>query len=169
MAVTTIDGLSAYRFFDDGRIQSRARMGRPAIDRPRMWAGWRDIHPYFKKGHFHVTLKGDDGSFKPYLVGHLILTAFVGPRPPRTLCIHRDGDRANNHLDNLRWSEPGSPEDASARTTSAKLGVDAVLEIRGLHRQGMSQREIAGRFGVTPQCVGLIVRGEIWKFVSEAI
>ena len=34
---------------------------------------------------------------------HVVLTAFVGPRPVGTEVCHRDGNPANNRLGNLRW------------------------------------------------------------------
>ncbi len=36
-------------------------------------------------------------------VHHLILEAFVGPRPDGMIGLHRDDDRTNNTVSNLRW------------------------------------------------------------------
>ena len=33
----------------------------------------------------------------------LVLTTFVGPRPPKLMCCHWDGDKTNARLKNLRW------------------------------------------------------------------
>jgi hypothetical protein len=53
-------------------------------------------------GYRRVSLsKG--GSARPRLVHHLVLEAFVGPRPEGAQCLHGDDDPANNHLDNLSW------------------------------------------------------------------
>ncbi|MGH3845534.1 MAG: HNH endonuclease [Pseudonocardiaceae bacterium] len=38
------------------------------------------------------------------LVHHLVLTAFVEPRPPGKEGRHLDRNPGNNHLSNLRWS-----------------------------------------------------------------
>ena len=52
--------------------------------------------------HFQVHLMRDAKKFTRY-VHHLVLEAFVGPRPPGMSGLHRDDDPANNHVDNLYW------------------------------------------------------------------
>jgi hypothetical protein len=37
-------------------------------------------------------------------VHHLVLEAFVGPRPAGRQAAHGDGDKANNVVTNLRWA-----------------------------------------------------------------
>jgi hypothetical protein len=39
-------------------------------------------------------------------VHHLVLLAFVGPRPAGRQAAHGDGHRTNNLLSNLRWATP---------------------------------------------------------------
>lgn len=41
-------------------------------------------------------------------VHHLVLEAFVGPRPEGMECCHDDDDPANNRLENLRWDTHSS-------------------------------------------------------------
>lgn len=40
---------------------------------------------------------------KTYTVHNLVLSAFVGPRPPALAACHSDADKRNNRLGNLRW------------------------------------------------------------------
>ncbi len=44
-----------------------------------------------------------DGVLKPLEVHRLILLTFVGPCPEGMECCHKDGNRRNNRLTNLRW------------------------------------------------------------------
>lgn len=44
-----------------------------------------------------------DGKQSTRLVHHLVLEAFVGPRPVGMEACHGDGDASNNTLSNLRW------------------------------------------------------------------
>lgn len=55
-----------------------------------------------KNGYMRVILS-DNGKNKTYFVHRLVAAAFI-PNPDNKPCIdHIDGDRANNHADNLRW------------------------------------------------------------------
>lgn len=65
------------------------------------------------KNHTHRLIKGrilhstaNEGGY--HRVGgrylhHLVLEAFVGPRPPGLVGCHEDGDHDNNSPSNLRW------------------------------------------------------------------
>lgn len=44
-----------------------------------------------------------DGKHTVRYVHHLVLEAFVGPRPPGMEACHFDGNAQNNRLENLRW------------------------------------------------------------------
>lgn len=56
-----------------------------------------------------------DGGQKTRLVHHLVLEAFVGPRPEGTEGCHFDGDATNNQIDNLRWDTHLANEADKAR------------------------------------------------------
>jgi hypothetical protein len=81
-----------YQVSDDGQIQTRDRYGefiRKAIHAD-------------KNGYFRVTLSLV-GVKKSYLVHHLVLTAFVGPKPEGMECRHLNGIPGDNRLENLQW------------------------------------------------------------------
>jgi hypothetical protein len=52
----------------------------------------------FSAGNVHHSRK----------VHHLVLEAFVGPRPFGKECCHNDGNPGNNHVSNLRWDTRSS-------------------------------------------------------------
>lgn len=54
------------------------------------------------KGYRRVSLSRE-GFARPRLVHHLVLEAFVGPRPDGQQCLHGDDNPANNCVSNLRW------------------------------------------------------------------
>lgn len=55
--------------------------------------------PQLKNSGYLYVLFGRDMHY----VAHLVLTAFVGPRPPGKECCHNDGNKLNNAVENLRW------------------------------------------------------------------
>ena len=55
-----------------------------------------------KAGYSRVTLKLS-GAKRSHLVHHLVLEAFVGPKPVGMECRHLNGNPADNRLENLQW------------------------------------------------------------------
>lgn len=120
-----------------------------------------------------------DGKMKTILVHHLVLEAFVGPRPPGGLGCHKDDNPLNNSVDNLKWGTRQSnsadarrnggysppPRTIGSNHPSAKLNEKAILRIRGLDQQGFDLRQIGKIFGVSKSTISRIVRGESWKHI----
>ncbi len=111
-------------------------------------------------------------------VHHLVLEAFVGPRPAGTECAHGDGDPLNNRLANLRWDTPrGNAADKVRHGTSSapeyarkgedhpmvKLTSGQVLEIRRRIAAGESDAAIAPSYRVSPYAIRDIRRGRSWR------
>ena len=85
-----------YEVSNFGRVKS---LGRPYCNGVRSFPP-RILRPGPSNyGHLSVVL----GRGNTWMVHTLVLTAFIGPRPPGAEGCHNDGNPANNHLDNLRW------------------------------------------------------------------
>jgi hypothetical protein len=83
------DSEKRYAVSDWGRV--RESLGRGKI---------RLMEPHFDVANgLRVYLKGVGEK----RVSHLVLEAFVGPRPPCYVARHLDDNPKNNRLDNLRW------------------------------------------------------------------
>lgn len=93
----------AYEVSDRGRVRSLDRRDR--LD--RMWHGTM-LTPSSKGNapHLKVELSGR-GRRVTRLVHHLVLEAFVGPRPMGMETRHLDGDATNNDISNIRWGTRG--------------------------------------------------------------
>ena len=104
-----------------------------------------------------------DGRANTVYVHHLVMFAFIGPRPVGMECCHYDGDPTNNRLENLRWDTPaGNAADkkrhgtargptglCGAEAGSAKLTDAQIVEIMQSPwgRRGIGNK-MAQRFGV---------------------
>lgn len=92
-----------YEVSDRGQVRSLDRID--ALGRHR--AG-QTRRPYRDHGGYLRVALAADGTKRALAVHHLVLLAFVGPRPAGAEGCHWDGDPGNNHLSNLRWDSHDS-------------------------------------------------------------
>lgn len=88
----------AYEVSSLGRVRSLDRV----TDRGRKWKGRISAPKPRYDGYVPVTM-WREGAQHVLLIHAVVLASFVGPRPEGLEVLHRDGDRANNRLDNLSW------------------------------------------------------------------
>jgi hypothetical protein len=128
-----------------------------------------------RDGYLSVVLQraGDRRTVK---IAHLVLEAFVGPRPAGAVSRHHPNpDPTDNRATNLLWgTQAENIADKVAlgnvargeRHGMSKLTEGDVLEIRRLRLLGMKLKQIGDRFGVSESHVSLICRGGNWTNVS---
>jgi hypothetical protein len=123
-----------------------------------------------RSGYLRVTLCRP-ATKKAVLVHHLVLIAFVGPRPEGFDGCHNDGNPANNCLDNLRWDTPsGNMRDKRKHGTDHNLrkthcpkghpyaGANLGRDSRGRvcrkcrsEKEGARQKRLRGTLGSAPK------------------
>lgn len=111
-------------------------------------------------GHLTVAL----GRGNSRLVHHLVLEAFVGPKPPGLECRHLNGVENDNRLENLRWDTRGNnSRDKKWHRGAAtyKLSPSDINVIKTELAKGVVGRRLAERFGVSESNVSCIKRGVI--------
>ncbi len=143
-----------------GRVYSRAKGGRILKSRlnaggyPAMWLGRMAL----RQAHCLVAL------------------AFIGPRPDGMQVNHLDGNKLNPRPENLEYVTPKENVRHASRTGllargekrgGAKLNPEKVMQIRRLHYEGASPRQLRTRFGVCRSTIVSIVRGEKWRHVPQ--
>lgn len=88
----------AFEVSSHGRVRSLSRLD--AQGRRRVGKMRRLVRQ--PSGHFTVALRFNRVR-QTFLVHHLVLLAFVGPRPDGMEGCHWDDNPGNNRLENLRW------------------------------------------------------------------
>ncbi len=143
-----IPGLPSYRVGSDGSVWS--------LKTERLLACVREN----ASGYFVVTLYRRGSGKVVRRLHHLVLEAFVGPRPPGMEACHNDDDRTNNALCNLRWGTrlENAADRVRNRRTGAKVTDEQVVEIREEAARGTPQKILAGKFGVGANHISRIVR-----------
>ena len=175
----SIPGFPFYEASNHGRIRTIPRVAKRVSkngNRSDMHLKSRILtpqrHRYNKKtgrpAAMLLRLLDESETYKTVYVHHMILFAFVGPKPDEMECCHYDGDASNNRLENLRW---GTSKDNSAdiirhgrykapphrfgeNGTRAKLTNKQIVEILDSEwgRRGIGSG-LARRFGVTNSAI----------------
>jgi hypothetical protein len=125
-----------------------------------------------------VSIYPVPGQLRVRYVHHLVLEAFVGPRPGKMQGCHNDGNPDNNSLSNLRWDTPkGNQSDRvkhgtdtrGERNAHSKLTEDDVRAIRETYARAVPGRDcrgLANKYGVSYPLVALIVKRKAWRHVA---
>ncbi|QVW70525.1 NUMOD4 motif-containing HNH endonuclease [Myxococcus xanthus] len=161
-----------YEVSNLGRVRSwrtRAKLCCRA-DSPRVVPG-RD-----RKGYRAVKLTHPVLGKIAVGVHHLVLAAFVGPRPHGLICDHINANRSDNRSENLRWvTAPENIRHAAAlgrmdgrpgARSHSPLTESDVRKIRRLRFTGERLKSLAVQFGVSLTTVSTIGRGRTWKEVQ---
>jgi hypothetical protein len=142
-----IENSSDYDVSNFGNVKSR-KSGK--ILKPR-WTSWG--------GYFMVAIWNDDGVREDRLIHHLVLEAFVGECPHAYEAHHRDGNKANNYLFNLKWI----PHYENIGLSYGKLTMNKVREIRRKHVEGKSSKDLAEEFNVSYRNIRFVVTNRTWR------
>ena len=139
------------------------------LGRIRTW--WKGIKSYKtkRKEPFYLQLLTSsygykvinlqkDGVKKQHRVHMLVLGSFVGERPEGFFGCHKDDNKENNCLENLKWATPFENQDDRTRTGSRKI---MNFEVYGIRKNlGLTHRKLAEKLGLT---VTVIHRWETGK------
>lgn len=164
-----------YAASDSGEIFRIATYGKNPI--PRL----RPIAARIKRGGYAVAHLCNNGVRRDAMFHRCVWEAHVGPIPDGLEINHINGVKTDNRLANLEvctrsentlhkfrvlgHKSKGRPVSGSGNH-AAKLTEDDVRAIRGLAGDGLNYHQIAARYDVTPEAIGLIVRRQSWKQVA---
>ena len=148
------------------------------IGEVKLWSGKVTRgHLHKSTGYLRITIRGRDrGTRQTPHVHVLICEAFHGPRPTiQHEAAHGNGDRQDNRASNLRWATKLENErdkvehGNSLRGTKhplSKLTAPMVVQMRSEYAMGgITQRQLARRYGIGQAQVSEIVRRRAWAWL----
>ena len=102
----------------------------------------------------------------------LVATAFHGKRPFGLLFCHKDGNKANNVAENLRWdTDESNRQDQLTHGTRCKgdnhyrhrMDKETVIRIKKRLTDGESVNSISKSVEMSPSAISAIKNGKSWK------
>ena len=101
----------------------------------------------------------------------------IGPLADQYGVNHKDGDKTNNHINNLEYitnranvrhaRKNGLLDVAGMKNGRAKISADDVREIRRLYTNGMRQIDLARQFSIDQTQISRIVRHVCWPHIKN--
>ena len=161
-----IDGYEGYyRVSNLGRVKSLPR---------KMVAKTRYVGSDDGDGYIVARLR-KDGKRTKFFVHTLVLEVFDRKALPDEECRHLDGNRQNNHINNLKWGthkENGKDmirhgrSNKGSRNLGSKLKEGEVLLIKKILKANIvSQRFIAKMFKMSQPAINEINTGKSWDCI----
>jgi hypothetical protein len=173
-----IPGLEGfYQASKSGIIRSVTRFRRGKAGIPVKHCGKIRKPGKLPNGYLHLVMS-KEGKFQRDYVHRLVWRAFKGPIPERMEINHKDGNKINNHLDNLEVCTHRQNYDHAMEhklnkicypgigNPAARLTESDVVAIRSEYSQGgVSCNKLADKYGVCMQNVWLVVTRRTWKHI----
>ena len=148
-------------------------------EKGEVWSGKvnRHLSPHDNGRGYKQLIYNDKNNRKKHYIHRLVASEFIGEIPLGYTVNHKDGDTANNHVNNLeiithkennyhaiktglntKWRGSRHPQ--------AKLTEGDVITIRSLIDRNTSRRSIAERFDISEGTVSDIKHKKSWKWLA---
>ena len=129
--------------------------------------------------YFGTIIGGKNGINKTFIIHTLVAKHFITHVKGKSHVNHKDGNKINNHVDNLEWCTPkenmqhaslnGFLNNSKGEYASwSKFTESQVLEIRKIHKSGCrinGARALARKYNVTKGSIDQIIKRKTWKHI----
>jgi len=143
----------------------RVRISPTTANRRQQWRAGRLISTTVGNSGYDLLWLRRAGKSETNLLHRVVATAFCGP--PNGQVNHKDGDKRNNRADNLEWVTASQNNIHAMQTglRANKISLADRDEARRLYfEEGLTQREIGQRFGVTDVLISKLLTGDAFAF-----
>ena len=155
-----IEGFENYSVSDQGRVRRDTDYN--------CTKGGRILKPgKHKRGYLQVALS-QNGEVNAKRVHRLVAEAFIPNPDNKPEVNHKNGVNTDNRSENLEWSTTLENMKHAFKTglnPNSKLTDSAVLQIRQLLTQDLTQKAIGDRFGVSGRAIGDVKLRRSWAHI----
>lgn len=174
-----IDNADNFRVSNFGRIKSIGRKVRyeHAKTRNEHFRYLDDIilkASYDKRGYKFVYIRRNDGRVKRFSIHRTVAQAFI-PNPENLPVVnHKDGDKANNNVENLEWCTVQYNSQHSMKIGTSKFGSNHTVSklnepfvelLKIKMALGFTISELSYEYNIQHATLSLIKSGKQWKHV----
>lgn len=130
----------------------------------------RFLKPFSDTSGYQYIECYEYGCKKKFAIHRLVAIAFLENNENKKEVNHKDGDKTNNHVDNLEWVTPSENCVHAERTG---LRNNAILDDSTVHNicrkicDGMRNSDIARMFGVDNYLISGIKNKKSYKYISD--
>ena len=128
-----IEGYPNYLIYEDGRCWSKPRELRNIKESPKCTytkhGNW--LKPRVRKGGYLSYMLYNEGSGKQFSVHRCVALAYISNPENYRVVNHKDGDKSNNHKDNLEWCSDMYNAQSSNKPNSRKGTIAVYHGARG--------------------------------------
>lgn len=173
----SIPEFPGYRAGSDGSIWTCRRTSSGRTDTWRPLAGEvRKTKSKLGNAYKYYLLQLPGGGRRAVACHHLVLLAFVGPRPDGMCACHANDNGLDNRPENLRWatmadniSDRGRNKRTAQgeRSGASKLTNDQARQVIALIRAGKTNSEIASGLSVGANAIWSIRSGTSWRWLWD--
>lgn len=139
---------------------------------------WKKLNPTLNSSGYKLATFYQGKKERKIYVHKLVLEAYISKRPENLQCCHKDGDRLNNCVSNLRWDTPhANIQDRYIHGTvlfgedhpKSVLTEKKVLEIHDLKSKGLNSIEIGKLLNIKERTVSTVIQGGNWKWLHPTL
>lgn len=159
-----LEGFEYYYISKCGKVLADSKMG------------IKILNGYISNSGYHIVNLQLGSKKVARLVHRLIASTFLPPITGKEIVNHKDGDKLNNNLENIEWSNPSENHLHRCRVLKKGIGEDQHLaklnseKVRLLRKMFTSKKpraEIARHFGIDIRTVYTVGNRETWRHVDD--
>lgn len=166
-----------YKYKGIYSISSFGRVKSEKIGANGRWKTGKILIPNIHRGYSYVTLCKNKSKIKRFSTIHsLVAKSFLGKCPLNCEINHKDGNKFNNHADNLEYIshrenmlhayKKGLINNKGSNHGCAKLTEKQVIEIRKKYLFRIySLHKLAKIYAVSKAMISLIILRKAWKHI----